>query len=119
MDSLEEKLNSDVVYYIKQCTVKEIKNDASKLYDYFNENMKQTPLEPSGNKEYNVWLQYMLYRTQHVKPVQEKFIGIYKTIQESDDFEVCQLLYRNLKDVFDSLYDLNKKIQYSGNYRFR
>lgn len=118
MDILEDKLNSDVVYYIKQCTIKEIKNDASKLYDYFIENMPKIPLEPSGNKEYNVWLQYMIYYTQNVKPVQTEFIKIFKEIEQSNDFDTCQIQYRNLKDTFDLLYDLKKKIQFSRNYDF-
>lgn len=118
MNILEEKLNQDVVYYIKQCTVKEIKKDACKLYDYFADNMSKIPLEPSGNKEYNVWLQYMMYHTQNVKPVQNNFIKIFKDIEQTEDFDTCQILYNKLKDTFDSLYDLNKKIQYSRNYDF-
>lgn len=118
MNILEEKLNPDVVYYIKQCTIKEIKNDAFKLHNYYIENMFKMPLEPSGNKEYNVWLQYMIYYTQNIKPVQNEFIKIFKDIEQTNDFNKCQILYRNFKDTFDSLYDLNKKIQYCRNYDF-
>lgn len=117
MDDLAQILNNDVVYYIKQCTIDRIKKDARNLLEYFNERVT-TPSEPPGGKQYNMWIQYMLYYTKNVKPVEDKFRNLYKEISECNDFDTSQKLYVDLKDTFDKWYSVKKRSQYSGNYNY-
>ena len=117
MNELATLLNHDVVYYIKQCTIDEIKKDAFALYEYFNDHQSM-PVEPSGGKQYNVWIQYMLNYTKTVKPVEDKFRNLYNQISESRDFDELQKLYPEFKDVFDKWYSLKRKFQFSGYYDF-
>lgn len=117
MNDLATLLNSDVVYYIKECTIEEIKKDALALYDYFIGHLS-APIEPSGGKQYNVWVQYMLYYTKTVKPIEDQFRNLYTLISESNNFDTLQELYPKLKETFDKWYSLKKKAQYSGNYNF-
>lgn len=118
MNDLATLLNNDIVYYIKECTVEEIKKDALALYDYFINKSQNAPIEPLSGKQYNVWVQYMLYYTKTVKPIEDQFRNLYTKISESQNFETLQELYPKLKDTFDKWYSLKKKAQYSGNYNY-
>lgn len=117
MEVLEQQLNGDVVYYIKQHAIKEMKQDADALLEYFNERVA-APVEPSGGKNYNVWLQYMMHYTKTIKPVENEFRNLHSKISESKDFDEIQLLYPQLKDTLDKWYGLKKRYQFSGYYSY-
>jgi len=117
MDDLATLLNHDVVYYIKQCTIDEIKKDADALYKYFIDHLT-SPVEPSGGKQYSVWVQYMVNYTKTVKPVEDQFRNLYHDISESKDFDALQVLYVKLKDIFDKWYSLKRNFQFSGYYNY-
>jgi hypothetical protein len=118
MDILEDKLNYDVVDYIKQHTIQEIKNDAKILLDEFTK-LNQFPIEPVSGKQYSTWLSFMLYHTKNIKPLEDEFKNVYKAISESKDFDTSQSLYPKLKDIFDEWYDIKQRHQFSGsNYGY-
>ena len=75
-------------------------------------------MEPSGGKQYNVWVQYMLNYTKTVKPVEDQFRNLYIQISESQDFDKLQKLYIEIKDTFDKWYNLKRRYQFSGYYNF-
>jgi hypothetical protein len=115
MDDLEKVLNNDVVYYIKNCTVDEIKKDTLALLDYFEEHRK-SPIEPSGGKQYSIWVQYMVHYTKNVKPIEMEFLKMCRDISESTSFDLLQELYPKVKNLFDTWYSLRRKYQFSGHY---
>lgn len=117
MEILEKNLNEDMVYYIKKHTVQDIKNDADVLFQSFIDT-RHTPIEPSGGKQYNVWLQYMLMYTKNIKPLEEEFRKLHKEISESNDFDTLQTLYPKIMDTYDSWYDKKKRYQFSGYYTY-
>lgn len=117
MDDLAQILNHDVVYCIKQSTMDEIKKDTLALLEYFNDH-NTTPVEPSGGKQYNVWIQYMLNYTREIRPVEQEFRNLCIEISESNNFEELQTLYPRVKDTFDKWYSLKKKVQFSGYYNY-
>lgn len=109
MDTLVELLNYDIVQVIKKHTKDIIYNDCESLLANYRKCLESIPHEPSGGREYIVWVHRMTAYTEEMYDIKQQLQYVYKTILNTTDFDEINQKYTLFKQLITEATQITTK----------